>query len=375
MNQENTNNENNIENVNNNKNISSPRMNIITSSSSAGNIDMNIHPVEPIPVMPTNIISENVSNLGNQTVSYSEQTLQNNMQNMNLTVQSQPVQMNNNMQFNSNLQNTQNIVNQGFNNIQPNIPVTPVNNNQQLQGAIPNNVNMSLATDNVKVGFFKKNKNLLIILIVGIILIGVALFLNFSGALGSKKESKNEDIEPNEVVLSDEDKINIVKSLYEEAAVRHIFNETVSYCGEVSMEENNSKTVSNFIYYKSETFHSFLELDNHVKKFMTEELLANTNYNNSSDEVNSYYEEDENLYCNYWNKGGNISRNKFIPTDTTYELVNSSDTLIEAKINAVYSSSLSEEEKDEDKTNVNIEVEIIKVNDNWLINSYEEVEE
>ena len=150
----------------------------------------------------------------------------------------------------------------------------------------------------------KSNVGLYICLVVLVFLVGIG-----TGYFLYKNKNKveptdilnTENAENSEKAITKSDAETILKDLYN-AAVRHIFNESVSYCGDVDINDTGI-ILNDFHYYKSSSFKSFEELDNYLKNFMTESLLKNSNYNNSVvDEgivIESYYEKNGSLYCNY----------------------------------------------------------------------------
>lgn len=171
--------------------------------------------------------------------------------------------------------------------------------------------------------------------------------------------------------LSDDEAMTILKNSYNDV-VRHIFNEGVAYCGDYDDGEKSRLKLNGFLYLKSATFNSFKDLDSYVKKYLTENLLSTTRYNNSvtfdKTTINSYYEKSGKLYCNSWNKGSNMSLAVYSETESIYEIQIIDNNSFLGIINAVYYS------EDEIQTNLKIKLTIIKQIDNWLIDSYEEVE-
>ena len=162
----------------------------------------------------------------------------------------------------------------------------------------------------------------------------------------------------------------ILKELYNDA-VRHIFNESVSYCGDYATGDNTTITLNGFSYSKSSTFKTFKELDNYLKNYMTESLLKSSGYNDSYVEdgvtIGSYYEKDGSLYCNGWNKGGNIELEHYLINESTFVATKINDNSFDGSINAVYSDF-----ENNNKTTLKIKVSVVKQNDKWLLNSYKE---
>lgn len=228
-----------------------------------------------------------------------------------------------------------------------------------------------------------KSKNVVIFLLILIILIlGILVFLFATGTLTFNSQANSSDsLEGNtyngeenlvEQKLTTEEAISILKSDYNDA-VRHILNETVSYCGEYATGDNTSLTLNGFLYEKSSIYHSFEELDNDLKNYVTEELLKSLDsYNKEVDDGNgntigSYYEKNGNLYCNTWNKGGNLNLEYYNEEESIFEILSIEENLFNAKINAVYYDTTKTT-----KTIKNIEVSVIKNGDKWLVNSYQE---
>ena len=217
-----------------------------------------------------------------------------------------------------------------------------------------------------------KNKGTLVGILIGIIimlLVFIGLFM--SGTISFKETTNNDEIDNNQTnninnKLTEDEAINIIKNLYNQD-VRYLFNERVSYCGDYSEESIN---LNGFIYYKSTKFKSFKELKEHLLKYMTESLLNNTSYNYSTtingNTITSYYEKDGNLYCNSWAKGSNIERTNYSIDDSTFAVSNISENSFNADIKAVYIWDGNR------KVTVPIKAGIVKENNKWLLNTYQE---
>lgn len=215
----------------------------------------------------------------------------------------------------------------------------------------------------------KSSKALIVVLSVIIVLLSTLVILLGTGVISFKKSStnttKNTDVVKKEE-FTKENAESKLKELYGDA-VRGIFNEKVAFCGSY---DNESVEVNGYSYKKSSTFKSFDELDKYVKKYMTEDLLATTDYNKKvtlDTTITSYYGKDGSLYCNNWNKGGNPELAKFLSDESTYTVSNLTEDSFDGTISAVYSNDANTV-----KTTKNIKVSVIKQNNNWLINSYVE---
>lgn len=231
------------------------------------------------------------------------------------------------------------------------------------------------------------SKNIIIALLAIIIIILatlVVLFATNTISFNTSKETNNttdstnqnnqaEDSKQNETLLTNYEAELILKNIYNDT-VRDIFNQGLSYCGET----DGSINLDGFTYAKSVTFKTFEELDNHVKKYLTESLLSTTGYNNSTTinekTINSYIERDGNLYCNTNGKGGNVQLAYYSDWETNFEIVKIEENSFDATINAVYYGAAPGGPDKEKRTTLKINTTIIKQNDNWLMNTYEEQE-
>ena len=232
-----------------------------------------------------------------------------------------------------------------------------------------------------------KSKNIIIVLLIVIIIILITLVVlfatdtitfnkkvdsndQFEDTTSENTENESSNSKDTNTMLTNDEAIAILKNDYNDA-VRHIFNEAVSYCGEVSTETNSSLSLNGFTYSKSASYNSFEELENYLKNYMTDTLLKSTNYNKTitidGNTVSSYYEQNGSLYCNGWNKGGNIYLEKYNENESSFEITNITVESFNAKINAVYY-----DHDNTTKTIKQINVSVIKQNDKWLLNSYEE---
>jgi len=230
----------------------------------------------------------------------------------------------------------------------------------------------------------KSNKGVIAILIVIIFILAVLCLLfatntiSFKSKTTSNETNNSSDTTVEEttenVLISEDEAINIVKELYNDD-VRFIFNQMISYCGEYAEGENTTISINGFTYRKSASFKTLEELENHLKKYMTESLLNNTDYNRTTsidgNEVTSYYEKDGALYCNGWNKGSNMDLGKYLVEKSEFEISNIEEDSFKAHIKAAYSELNSEKVG----VTLSINVTVIKENGNWLLSGYQEVNE
>ena len=224
----------------------------------------------------------------------------------------------------------------------------------------------------------ENSKNIIIVLLLVIIIILSALVVLFATdtiIFNTEKELNDKEIiETSDVnkLLTNDEALNILKNGYNDV-VRHIFNESVSYCGDYASGENSHINLNGFVYNKSASFNSFEELDNHVKKYLTEDLLSTTRYNSSIDyidngaTINSYYEKDGSLYCNGWNKGSNMVLDDYSENESNFVVNDIKENSFTGTIDAVYYDI------DNKNTTLRINVIFVKQNDNWLMDKYEEI--
>ena len=184
-------------------------------------------------------------------------------------------------------------------------------------------------------------------------------------------QNSNGITDNNNNLITNNEAESILKNLYNDA-VRHIYNEGVSYCGTYATGDNVTLSLNGFSYTKSATFNNFAELENYLKGYMTDSLLASSNYNKSTTfegtTINSYYEKDGSLYCNGWNKGGNMSLANYLVNESTFTASNVTENSFDGVINAVYSDF-----DNNNKTTKSIKVSVVKENNSWLLNTYEEL--
>ena len=224
----------------------------------------------------------------------------------------------------------------------------------------------------------KNNKGVIALLVVIIVILLTLVVLLATGTISFKNSINNDNNQNNggiienttNSVITNSEAESILKSLYNDA-VRHIYNEMVSYCGTYATGDNVTLSLNGFSYTKSATFNSLAELENYLKGYMTESLLANSNYNRSTTfegtTINSYYEKDGNLYCNGWNKGGNVNLANYLVNESTFTATNITENSFDGTIKAVYNDY-----NNSNKTTKIIKVSVVKQNDKWLLNTYEE---
>lgn len=220
------------------------------------------------------------------------------------------------------------------------------------------------------------NKGVIVLLVVIIVILALLCILFATGTISLKSNSVDNNqnsngITDNNNLITNNEAESILKNLYNDA-VRHIYNEGVSYCGTYATGDNVTLSLNGFSYTKSATFNSFAELENYLKGYMTESLLASSNYNKSTTfegtTINSYYEKDGSLYCNGWNKGGNMSLANYLVNESTFTASNITENSFDGVINAVYSDF-----DNNNKTTKSIKVSVVKENNSWLLNTYEEL--
>ncbi len=225
----------------------------------------------------------------------------------------------------------------------------------------------------------KNNGGILVGILIGVVvmlLVFIGLFMTNTISFTSKSDNNSNMSSGNEIQdnknnnLTESEAINIVKNLYNDA-VRHIFNEGVSYCGKYATGDNVTLSLNGFSYSKSATFNSFEEIENYLKGYMTESLLASTRFNqsvtNNGVTISSYYEKDGSLYCNGWNKGGNMELTNYLVNESTFTVTNITKNSFDGTINAVYNDV-----NNVNKTTKIIKVSVIRENNKWLLNTYEE---
>lgn len=226
----------------------------------------------------------------------------------------------------------------------------------------------------------KNNKVLIVVLLVIIILLGALCALFATGTISLNFKTENNGAANNieeTTALTKTEAISIVKKLYNND-VRDIYNQAIAYCGERESGEGAYLSMDGFNYTKSKSFKTLGELENHLKKYMTESLLLSSNYNKSvvldGKTIKNYVEKDGVLYCNGWNKGSNMELAYYIENESTFEINNIGETSFEANINAVYYDVDYETNKDvSTKTEKKINVSVVKQNGNWLLDKYSEL--
>lgn len=213
----------------------------------------------------------------------------------------------------------------------------------------------------------KKYKVTIVLLVIIILLTLVIFFATDTISLNSKEKDIQND---NNALITNNEGEDILKDLYNDAT-RELYNQTVSYCGEYASGDDTTLTIDGFLYRKSATFNSFVELESYLKGFMTDSLISKSKLyeseNINDNYVTSYYEKDGNLYCNSWNKGGNLELEYYFIDESTFTVSNIKKDSFDGIINAVYSDF-----NNINKTIKSIKVSVVKQNNKWLLNSYKE---
>ena len=180
------------------------------------------------------------------------------------------------------------------------------------------------------------------------------------------KEETNNNIDNGKT--NEEININIFKEYFESLktnySIARTFFDNFMYCGTYSENfDRKGIVINNTLYTLSEQFTTFKELKSYLNNYMTDNTL-NSKWSLFKE---FYYEKDNSLYCNTGNKGSNINKITFLEEESIFKINNIEEEKIEAEIYAVYLDIGN------DKTYSKVNITMIKEEDNWLIDYYEEI--
>ena len=216
----------------------------------------------------------------------------------------------------------------------------------------------------------KKNNKVLVITIVilSILVVGLGWYIIYEKVNYESSEKNNNCINDNTVDNDKTDKnidtsdhVELEDSVKDELKevfkfVYDYYNSVGSYCGTISLDDE-IEPQPNDIYNASTQYSSFNEMINHLKKYMTDNVIYGVNYMSAD----SYIEKDGKLYCPNFNKGGFEYE-----LDSTIKYSKPYDEVIYTKIEAkvTYDNYYETE-----LYNVTFE----QKNNSWVISSYEKI--
>lgn len=196
----------------------------------------------------------------------------------------------------------------------------------------------------------------IIIIILSLIVVGLIGYITYD-KLSSKDNTPSEEKGTNIVETKNYDElIKEIEPVFEFAY--NYFDVGSVYCGELNYGDyiKGTKTPSNG-FRASKEYKSYQAMINYLKQYMSEEVI---NQKNSIKEE-YYLEQNGKLYCEDLGKGGNI----YQPENIIYQIKSSNNNII----NVLAAVELSAGEYDKDYKNYN--VTFTKIDNKWIITSYE----
>ena len=204
----------------------------------------------------------------------------------------------------------------------------------------------------------KKN---IVVTILTILVVGMSGYLVYDKILldsSNKEETVNTNESNNDITNEEEYKpvIPEISKVFE--FTYSYFDLGNAYCGEEGTDDfiTTSKQPSNG-FYGSKQFKTYDEMIGFLKKYMTEDVLLKKN----SIKKEFYTEQNGKLYCEHLGKGSNI----YQPEHIIYQINSNNENNIKATVAVELSTG-------EDKDYLNYEVTFEKLNNNWIITSYEQ---
>jgi len=178
---------------------------------------------------------------------------------------------------------------------------------------------------------------------------------------GSDYDKNNKYIEEQKLNV-DSETIKKLKSTFE--FVYDYLDSTHPFCGESTDEGYFTVEGTEISYRKSTQFKSYNELLDYLKKYMSKEIINNNKYYSMTDivkELDIYKEKDNNLYCLYdiTKGGGYYEIDEILITANNID-ENKISSKVEVKLSWWYAIWYEY-----------YNVTYTKINDNWVITSYE----
>lgn len=224
----------------------------------------------------------------------------------------------------------------------------------------------------------KKKSNPVLIFLMFVALIGGAGYFGYNYFIANKDVNSNTNnsgtTDTNALMQNDEAE-KIVKELFENPTVQYLTDfPSITYCqtdDKTYTEEELGIEQKWNGYKKCTDYKTYSELSNHFKSFFTEEFYNNSISNKgavpqkNSTGLYNYFEKDGELYAAITGKGSNVNKAQFQNNESIYEITNLQSDSISAIIDAKWLDVNNNNY--EEKINITLK----KVEDNWLIDSYE----
>lgn len=202
------------------------------------------------------------------------------------------------------------------------------------------------------------NKIIILLLIVIIVILSVLCVLFATNKITLNAKGDNNVNMQNNEKLEDNTKtelLNVFKFVYD------YYDWGNGYCGTYNKDDviDAKKPLTANFYTASSEYTSYDEMINHLKEYMTTDVIYEKKYGTKYMSRNEYIEKDNKLYCPDYGKGGNlyVMENAII-TDSKH-LANSYNTTIDVKLSAGETT---------DNSSYNVIFE--KVNNKWIISSF-----
>lgn len=203
-----------------------------------------------------------------------------------------------------------------------------------------------------------KNNNGVIVLLVIIIVILASLCVLFAtGTINLKSNYVNDNITNEESQENNKEATAIVKNIMDKFYLEVFYNHKETYCGEY--DTNDTISSEFYSYYKSATYNNLNELKKHLNTYMSSNLV---DYMLGGNDVPKYQDKDGKLYCLVWGRGGLM----YDKDNTTYTISTFTDNTITATAN-VYAFA-----EGNTPYNITATLEFSKIDNIWLLSSYEE---
>lgn len=202
----------------------------------------------------------------------------------------------------------------------------------------------------------KKDRNGIIVLLLMVIVVLLAFILLLLTGKIDPKTNQNGSSEQ-EIVLTNEEASKIVNGIMDKFYTEVFYGHKETYCG--GYDSNDVITTEAYRYYKSTAYNSLDELKEHLKTYMSSNLV---DYMLGGNDASKYQQKGDKLYCLVWGRGALV----YDKNGSTYSVSATTDTTIVATANV---SALAEGDA---PTTIEATLGFDKIDGKWVLSTYEE---
>ena len=199
----------------------------------------------------------------------------------------------------------------------------------------------------------------IIVILIGFIILLLTNTISFNTKSDNITENNNDITENNQESeqITNEEALIIVNEIMDKFYNEVFYGHKETYCGEYDKTDTIDYQLYN--YYKSASYTDLESLKSHLNTYMTNNLIE---YMLGGNDAPKYIEQNGNLYCLVIPRGA-----------LSYDKTNSSYTIIGTTTSTIIATgNISAKAEGNVQNTITVSIGIDKVNDKWLLSTYEE---